>query len=61
MALLAQDAASSGPFVADESLRGAEVLAALAGKPCGKETCAIFLLARQKQRAVELGVTECRP
>jgi hypothetical protein len=61
MALLAPDAVATSPFVADEALRGGEILAALAGKPCGKETCATLLVARPKNRAVELGVTECRP
>jgi hypothetical protein len=61
MALVAPNATSTSPFAADESLRGAEILAALPGKACGKEPCATFLLARAKKRAVELSVAECRP
>ncbi len=61
MALLAPGAVSTSPFSSDESLRGAEILAAQAGKPCGKESCASFLVARPRQRAVELAVVECRP
>jgi hypothetical protein len=59
MAVLAPNAVSTSPFVADDSLRGAEILAALPGKRCKKDACAAFLLARSKRRAVELGVTEC--
>ncbi|HEX6275814.1 MAG TPA: hypothetical protein VFZ53_22385 [Polyangiaceae bacterium] len=61
MALVAPNGTSTSPFVADESLRGAEILAALPGKACGKEPCQTLLLARAKQRAVELSVAECRP
>jgi hypothetical protein len=60
MALVAPNGTSTSPFVADEALRGAEILAALPGKPCGNEPCQTFLLARAKQRAVELSVAECR-
>jgi hypothetical protein len=59
MALLAPNAVSTSPFVADDALRGAELLAALPGKRCKKDTCAAFLLARSRQRAVELAVSEC--
>jgi hypothetical protein len=61
MAVLAPGAVATSPFTSDDSLRGAEILAAAAGKPCGKESCASFLVARPRQRAVELGVVECRP
>jgi hypothetical protein len=60
MALLAPSAVSTSPFSSDDSLRGAEILAAQAGKPCGKESCASFLVARPIKRAVELAVVECR-
>ena len=61
MALLAPSAIATSPFVADDSLRGAEMLAALPGGPCEKTLCAKFLLARPKNRAVALSVAECRP
>jgi hypothetical protein len=61
MATLAPGAVATSPFTSDDSLRGAEILAAAPSKPCGKESCASFLVARPRKRAVELGVVECRP
>lgn len=61
MALVSPNAVSTAPFVADDFLRGADVLAAATPKPCGGESCATLLLGRSKGRAVELSVAECRP
>jgi hypothetical protein len=61
MALVSASAIATSPFVADDSLRGAEVLAAGQARPCATDSCATFLLGRSKGRAVELSVAECRP
>jgi hypothetical protein len=61
MALLSPDAVSTSAFVGEDALRGAEILAASAGKRCGNANCALFLLARSRSRTVELSVAECRP
>jgi hypothetical protein len=60
MALLEANAVSTSAFLADDALRGADVLAAAPGKSCGKEACTSFLHARVKQRSVEFGVARCR-
>jgi hypothetical protein len=59
LALLQPNAVSSSSFVGDEALRGADILAAAPGTSCGKEACVSFLVARSKQRSVELGVARC--
>jgi len=61
MALLAPNAVSTSPFIADDSLLGSEIIAAAPGKRCSTPGCSLFLLARSKNRAVELSVAECRP
>jgi hypothetical protein len=59
MALLQPNAISTSAFVGDDSLRGADILAAAPGKSCEKEGCVAFLLARSRQRSVELSVARC--
>lgn len=59
LALLQPNAVATTGFVADDALRGADVLAAAPGTSCGKEACVSFLLARTKQRSIELGVARC--
>jgi hypothetical protein len=59
LALLQPNAVSTTGFVADDALRGADVLAAAPGTSCGKDACVSFLLARTKQRSIELDVARC--